>query len=78
MSGGVIHVIIVGMICLVDRDQVFPNAPTAMEMYALTCTSDLFRSMRTFATLVQTCIIRCTLEGVSKAYSAYRPYKSRE
>ena len=73
MSGGVIHDIIVGIICLVDHDRVFPEAsdtPTAMETCELTCTSDIFRSMPTFATLIQTCIVRCALGGISKAYGA--------
>jgi len=71
MSGRVILVVVVvGIICLVDHDRVFleaSDAPRAMETYALTCTSDLFRSMRTFPTLVQTCIVRCALGGISKA-----------
>lgn len=77
MSGRVIHVI-VGIICLVDHDRVFLEAsdtPTAMEIYALTCTSDFFRSMRTFATLVQTCIVRCALGEISKACGACGRYK---
>lgn len=79
MPDRVIHVIVVGIICLVDHNRVFPeasNAPTAMETYALTCTSDLFRSMRTFAILVQTCIVRCALGGISKACGASGRYKS--
>ena len=79
MPDRVIHVIVVGIICLVDHDRVFPeasNAPTPMETYVLTCTSDLFRSMRTFATLVQTCIVRCALGGISNACGASGRYKS--
>jgi len=78
MPGRVIHVI-VGIICLVDHDRVFPEAsdtPTAMETCELTCTSDFFRSMPTFATLIQTCIVRCTLGGISKAYGTCGCYKS--
>jgi len=77
MSGRVIHVI-VGIICFVDHDRIFleaSDAPTAMKTYALTCTSDFFRSMRTFAILVQTCIVRCALGGISKACGACGRYQ---
>ena len=79
MPDRVIHVIVVGIICLVDHNRVFPeasNVPTAMETYALTCTSNLFRCMRTFATLVQTCSVCCALGGISKAYGTSGRYKS--
>ena len=78
MPGEVIHVIVVDIICLVDHDRVFleaSDAPTAMETYALICTSNLFRSMRTFATLIQTCIVRCALGGILKACGASSRYK---
>lgn len=64
----------VSFICLVDHDRVFlrtSDAPTAMEAYALTCTPDLFRSLRTFATLVQTCTVRCMLGESSNVGGAY-------
>jgi len=78
MFDKVILVVVVDIICLVNHDQVFLealDAPTTMKIYALICTSNLFRSMRTFATLVQTCIVRCALEGISKVYSACGRYK---
>jgi len=78
MFGRVVH-LIVGIICLGNHNQVLLEAsdtPTAMETYALTCTPDLFRSVRTFATLVQTCTVRCALGGISNAYGACGRHKS--
>jgi hypothetical protein len=77
MSDRVIHVI-VGVICLVDHDRVFleaSNAPMAMKICALTCTSDFFQSMCTIPALVQTCIVRCALEEISKTCDACGRYK---
>jgi hypothetical protein len=54
MPNKVIYVI-VDIICLVDHDQVFLealDAPMAMKIYALICTSEFFRSMRIVLFLV--------------------------
>lgn len=54
MFDRVVHVI-VDIIYFVDYDWVFLealDALTAMEIYALTCTSNFFQSMRTFVILV--------------------------
>jgi len=78
MLNRVIHVIVVDIICLVDHDQVFSealNAFTAIKIYALICTSNLFRSMRIFVILVQTCIVRCALKEILKACDASNCYK---
>ena len=38
---------------------------------ALTCTSDLFQFMRTFATIIQTYLVRCVLGGIPDIVGAY-------
>ena len=71
--------VIADIIRLVAHGRVFLkslDAPTAVETCTLTCTPDLLRSMRTFAILVQTCIVRRTLRGISKTYSACGRYRS--
>jgi len=78
MSGRIVHVI-VGIICFVDHDRVFlkaSDALTAMKIYALICTSNFFRSMRTFATLVQTCIVRCGLFSCTTRFVLYSRFDS--
>lgn len=78
MLDEVIHVIVVDIIFFVDYDRVFleaSNAFTTMKIYALTCTSNLFRSIRIFVTLVQICIIRYALEEISKICDVFDRYK---
>jgi len=60
--------LIVGIIYLGDHDRVF--------LEAFTCMLDLFQSVRTFATLIQTCTVRCALGGISNAYGARGYYRS--
>ena len=70
--------VIVNIICFVDYDRVFLealNALTIIKIYVLTCTLNFFRFMRTFVIFVQTCIVRCALEEISKIYNACGRYK---
>lgn len=77
MPDRIIHVI-VDIICLVNHDQVFleaSDALTTIKIYALICTSEFFRSMRTVLFLVQICIVRCALEEISKICDVCDRYK---
>ena len=77
MFDKVIHVI-VDIICVVEYDRVFletSNALRILKIHARICSSHLLRSMRTFATLVQTCVVRYTLEEISKICDVYDRYK---
>ena len=74
----ILVVVVVDIIYLVDHDRVFleaSNALKAIKIYALTCTSDLFQSLRTFLTLVQTCIVCYALGGISKACGVCGRYR---
>lgn len=61
----------IGITCVIDR--VFRGSLDAVysdRVCGLTCTSDLLRPGCTCAYLVQPCVARCALGGISNAYGA--------
>ncbi len=78
MFDKVVHVI-VDIICFVDYDQVFLealNAFTTIKIYVLICTSNFVQSMRTFVTLVQTCIVCWKLFSCTIRFVLYSRFDS--